>query len=130
MTVKQYRNSNKIIFFILAVSVIYSVWSGYTYIAFLEVGLYMGVISLLKTRVDGILADERQLQVAEKASRTSFNIMMPMLLLTSLALMSSAGREEWHYLKALGIIMSYVTALGVLIYLLTYWYFDKKTGGR
>ena len=87
------------------------------------------VISLLKTRVKGILADERQIAVAEKSAQASFAILLPLLALTSLVLMASAGKQEFYYLKGLGIILSYITYLGLLIYLLSFYYFNKKTGG-
>jgi uncharacterized membrane protein len=92
--------------------------------------LYMVVVSLLKTRVKGVLADERQIQVSEKAAQVSFQILLPMLALTSVALMSGGGYLEFYYVKALGTVISYVTCLGLLIYLLSYWYFDKESGGK
>ena len=47
----------------------YSLVSGNALVAFLAVGFGMVVVSLLKTRVDGVLADERQISVSEKASQ-------------------------------------------------------------
>ena len=90
----------------------------------------MALTSLLKTRVDGVLADERQVIVSEKAAQASFQILMPILLLTSVALTFSGGNENFYYLKALGTVISYITCLGLIIYLLSYFYFNRKTGGK
>ncbi|MGD9129241.1 MAG: DUF2178 domain-containing protein [Candidatus Woesebacteria bacterium] len=130
MTVKQYKNSKKFLFISLFFILGFSIWSGNALIAFLSIGTYLFLISLFKTRVKGVLADERQKGVSEKAAQTSFQILMPIFLLTSLALTTAGGNQDWHYIKALGIVFSYVTCLALLIYILAYWYFDKKTGGR
>lgn len=130
MKVKQYHNLNKLLFLVLTISVIYSVWQKQPVFALFGVGCYMIIISLLKTRVQGFLTDERQILISEKASRTSFTILMPLLLLSSLALFTASGQQQFHYLNALGIILSYITSLGVIIYLITYWYFNKQTGGE
>lgn len=98
-------------------------------VAFLGMGLYLALVSLLKTRVDGVLIDERQSGVAGKAAQVSFQILMPLLLLTSVALMMSGGENEFYYVRALGILLSYVACLGLVIYLLAYIYFDRITGG-
>jgi hypothetical protein len=45
-------------------------------------------------------------------------------------LLVGGGNQQFHYVKALGVVMAYITCVCVLIYLVTYWYFDKKTGGR
>jgi hypothetical protein len=55
--------------------------------------------------------------------------MLPILGITSVALLVSSGKEEFYYLHGLGVILSYITSLGLLIYLLTYYYFKKKYGG-
>jgi len=116
--------------FVLVVTLIFiAVFTSNAFIAFFAVGLYMGIISLLRTRVEGFLADERQIISSEKAAQVSFQILLPLLLLTSIALIASAGDHEFFYLKGLGIVFSYVTCLGLVIYRLAYWYFDRKTGG-
>ena len=130
MKVKTYKKISLILFIILFSLILISFYLETMLISFLAVSLYLILISLLKTRVSGILADERQVAVSQKASQTSFQILMPILLLASLALGMGGGKQEYNYLKGLGIVLSYITCLGLLIYLITYFYFDKKSGGK
>ena len=98
-------------------------------VVFLGLGGYMALVSLLKTRVEGVLEDERQLEVAGRAAQSAFRILMPILMLASVALIMAGRSQEFFYVRALGIVLSYVTCLGLVIYLLTYWYFDRRSGG-
>lgn len=130
MTVKSYKRINLIFAGVLAITIALAMFTESFFVALLSLGLYMVLISLLKTRVSGVLADERQIKVSEKAAQTSFVVLMPILLLTSFALMAGSGSEQFYYLKALGIVLSYITSLSISIYVITYWYFNKKTGGN
>jgi len=130
MKVETYKNIKKVMALTLAFVLVYAFSQGSYLLPLLVIGLYMAIISLLKTRVDGVLADERQVSVSEKASQVSFQILMPMLALTAAMLYIGGGNGEFYYIKALGIVLSYIVCLGLIIYLLTYWYFDRKSGGR
>jgi uncharacterized membrane protein len=130
MTTHSYRRLNKIVFILVGVICLISFYLEMAFLSFLVIGLYMGLISLVRTRVKGVLADERQQSVAEKAAQVSFQVLMPILLLASVALITSGGKQEFYYVKALGVVLSYVTSLGLIIFLLTYWYFDQKSGGN
>lgn len=130
MTVKVYKNLNKVLFLLVVGLAIYSAVTQLVIVALFGVGFYMVLISLLKTRVKGVLADERQQKIGAKAAETSFRIIVPMLLFASLALMLGQGKEEFFYIHALGLVLSYITALAAIIYTLTYWYFDRQSGGR
>ena len=131
MKATTYKKINRVLFGLVFICSSISIQTGFALIAFFLVGFYMVLISLLKTRVDeGIIADERQKRVSEKAAQISFQILLPILLLTTIVLIAGGDKQEFHYLKALGVVFSYITSLGLVIYLLTYWYFDKKTGGR
>ena len=128
MTVAQYKKTNLALFAILLGIIVFSLWKGFIFLTFLGIGFYMAIVSLLKTRVRGILADERQTLVGAKAAETSFRVIVPLLMFTSLALLS-ANKEGFHYLQSLGLILAYVTCLAIVIYQITYWYFDRQTGG-
>jgi len=130
MKIQTYKKINAVLFATMFLCVGLAFWSGQTFIAFLAIGCYMALISLLKTRIRGILADERQIAVAQKASEVSFKILLPTLLFASVALISAAGENDFYYLKGLGIILSYITSLGTLIYFLTFLYFNKISGGN
>jgi len=130
MKVQTFKKVKLTLVICLAISIAISLALDTALIAFVAMGLYMASTSLLKTRVTGLLADERQKDISEKASRVSFQILMPMLVLVSVALTFGSGNQEFYYIKAVGVILSYIVCLGLAIYLLTYFYFDKKTGGR
>jgi uncharacterized membrane protein len=120
----------KLVLFICLLPIVgWSFWVNAVPITFLSVGGYMALVSLLKTRVKGVIADERQLAASQQAAQVSFQILLPMLLLTSLALLAAGGNQDFYYVKALGIVFLYVTCLGMVVYRLAYWYFDRKTGG-
>ena len=128
MKIKTYQ---KIKWLVLIVLMIWAAWAIELESVLLAViGIIPGMVllSLLKIRVRGVLADERQSDVSEKAARTSFQVLMPVLGLASLALIIG-GSGPYYYVRALGIILSYVTCLGLIIYLLSYWYFNRKYGG-
>ena len=129
MKVKTYKNTNKILFALMVAAISYSFYADNAFVSFLAVGFYLSLTSLLKTRVTGVLADERQKKVSEKAAQTSFKVSLTIFLLTT-GLLIGGGNQQFLYIKALGIVLAYITCLCLLIYLATYWYFDKKTGGR
>ena len=102
-------------------------------VVFLALGglvLYMLLVSLMKLRVEGVLVDERQVLVSEKAAQVSFRILLPILGLASLGLVMAGNETYFTYVRALGVILSYVTCLGLAVYVLSYWFFDRQSGGR
>lgn len=129
MTVKQFKQTKRVAMILLIALNIFSIMLDKLLILLLSVGGFAVLISLLKTRVDGPVNDEREIASSDKASRISFQILMPILMLSSFILIFSSGNEEFYYNRALGVILSYVTCLGLIIYVLSYIYFDKKTGG-
>lgn len=106
------------------------VYFSYPLLALATVMPYLIIISLLKARVDGVLIDERQSYVAGKAAQTSFQILVPILFLTSAALLVDARLSDFGYTKAIGIILAYITCLALVIYGVVYWYFNRQTGGQ
>ena len=130
MKIQTYKKINAVLFATMFLCVGLALWSRQAFIAFLAIGCYMALISLLKTRIRGILADERQIAVAQKASEISFKILLPLLLFASVALFAGGGKQEFYYVRALGIVLSYITSLGSLIYFLTFLYFNKISGGN
>lgn len=130
MKAKQYKKINKLFFFLVLLTTLISFFLETALIAFFVLGFYLFIMSLLRTRVEGVLVDERQQSIAGKASQISFQILLPILALTTLAFLFSGGKSEFYFIKALGTIFSYIVCLGLVIYFISYLYFDKKTGGR
>lgn len=100
------------------------------FVVFLVVGAGMVVMTWLKAVVKEKIEDERVESVAGRAARTAFTVLMPVVGLTSLALFAAGGREEFFYVRALGIVLSYVTCLGLVIYSVAYWWIDRQLGGK
>ena len=126
---KKYEKIRKILIFIELVVVLLAVNYNSALIAVFGIGFGMFLLSFLKSSVDDELIDERIESISNRAAMVSFRVMLPILGLTSVALLVSAGEKEFYYLHGLGIILSYVTCLGLVIYLSAYYYFNKKHGG-
>lgn len=129
MDKKMFRKVNIGLFIIMMILLIFALQSSNVFVALLSVGSYMVLVSFLKTGVRGFLADERQIRVSEKAAEFSFKALMPILLLANIGLFFGGESGRFHYVRALGITLAYITSLAILIYALTYWYFDRKTRG-
>lgn len=101
---------------------------GLEFVVFLVMGGGMVFMSFLKSWVEDDVVDERVEDVAGRAARMAYMVLMPVLGLTALALYGAGGRGEFYYVRGLGIVMSYVTSLGLVIYVLAYGYFERKFG--
>ena len=130
MTIKKFKQRKLFFFVIMFILTGLAINQGNPALAFLAILLYMPLVSFLKTMVDGVLIDECQEQVGAKAAQTSFRVLMPILLLSSIGLLVGAGKERFEYLTGLGMILAYITCLALLIYVLMYFYFDRQTGGK
>ena len=130
MTTKTYRTVKKIIFLILFLIVFLLINNGLQFFSFFILALGMFILSLLKTRVDGVLEDERQLQMAGKAAQLSFQVLLPILMLMSLALLTGRQDAQSFYVTAVGMILAYISILALLIYIISYFYFEKKSRGK
>ena len=130
MTTKTYRTVKKIIFLILFLIVFLLINNGFQFFSFLVLSMAMFILSLLKTRVDGVLEDERQLQMAGKAAQLSFQVLLPILMLNSLALLTGRQESQSFYVTAVGMILAYISVLASLIYIVAYFYFERKSQGK
>ena len=128
MKQKTFQKVRAVLLFLVLVSVFLSVYLKVVFIGFLATGLGMVVLSFLKIHVKDTLEDERIKSINEKAARTSFMILLPILGLSSFALLSAAG-GPFYYLHGLGVILGYVTLVALWVYLLAYFYFSRRFGG-
>jgi len=80
--------------------------------------------------------DEREKSVREQATKTAYSIFAPTIGIGSLLLLVfSSGilpttKEEFYYLQSLGIILAYLTLFFIALYLLAYYFLNKKYGGQ
>lgn len=129
MKSKDFQRIKRVIIVFLMIIAGLSIYINNTFFLLICLTLMMILISFLKLKVKDVLEDERQIALAEKAARTSFIVLIPVLGLTSIALFVGGGNENFYYIRALGIVLSYITCLGLIIYVISYWYFNKKLGG-
>ncbi|MBN1168435.1 DUF2178 domain-containing protein [Candidatus Woesebacteria bacterium] len=129
LTSEQFEKIRKILTFLEIIVVLLAVNFNSALIAIFGIGFGMFILTFLKSSVKDKLIDERIESIANRAAMVSFRVMLPILGLTSVALLVSAGKEEFYFLHGLGVILSYITCLGLFIYLVTYYYFNKKYGG-
>ena len=128
MKVQFFQKVKWLVLFLVTVIMGWSIINNNALTALIGVTSGMMLLSLLKLRVKGVLEDERQQDVSEKAAKTSFRVLMPVLGLTTLGLVVGGG-GPFYYVRALGIVLGYVTCLGLIIYLLSYWYYNRRYGG-
>jgi uncharacterized membrane protein len=128
MKLEAYKRARIILIFLVMLSVFFSVYLNSFFLVLLSVGGGMVVISFLKTQIKDTIEDERVKSIHEKAARTAFKILMPILGLTSLALFY-AGDGPFYFVRSLGIVLAYITCVGLLVYLVSYYYFNRRYGG-
>lgn len=128
MKLNTYKKAKFIIFLLVLIGVSLSIYLNAVLLAVVSIGFGMVVNSFLKAQIVNPIADERLVSVSEKAAQTSFKVLLPILGLTSLALLYASG-GPFYYLKSLGIILAYITILGLFIYLSAYYYYNRKFGG-
>jgi uncharacterized membrane protein len=105
-----------------------SIYFNLLVLALLSIGLGMVVMSFFKAQISEVIEDERVGGVQGKAASMSFRILLPILGLTSFALLY-AGEGPFFFLRSLGVVIGYVTTIGIVIYLVSYWYFNRASGG-
>lgn len=129
LTSEQFEKVRKYLTFVIAFIVFLSVYFNSALIAVFGIGFGMFILTFLQSSIKEKLIDERIESISNRAAMVSFRIMLPILGLTSVALLVSAGEEEFYYLHGLGIVLSYITCLGLVIYLVAYFCFKRKYGG-
>lgn len=89
------------------------------------VGLVLA-IAVAKVAVDKkvVLSDEMTSEVAGKAGRATYIIVVPALSITA-ALFLILGQDT-NYISSLGVIFAYISCSIMVIYLLAYRYFLRK----
>ena len=129
LTSEQFKKVGKIMTIIMILVVFLSVYFNSALIAVFGIGFGIFFMSFLKSSVKEKMVDERIEGISNRAAMLSFKVMLPILGLTSVALLVSAGEKEFYYLHGLGIVLSYITCVGILIYLIAYFYYKRKCGG-
>lgn len=128
MKLGEYKKIKKKLFFLMFISLVYAVSFGNVFVALAGLVGYLIITSFISIKVDGESMDERELGVAGRSAVLAFRLLMPMMGISSL-MMVIGGRGQYYYVRGLGIVLSYITCLGLVLYILAYKYYDAKSGG-
>jgi len=128
MKYKAYKRWRSIVLLLVLVGMGVAIYFDLVVIGILAVGGGMVINSFFKSQVTDTVDDERLGMVSEKAARTSFVITLPIMGLTSVALLI-AGEGPFYFLESLGIVLGYVTCVMVGVYLISWVFFNKQSGG-
>ncbi len=100
-------------------------------------GVLTGMVFLVfaRTKVK-VRTDERESTVQEKAARMTYAIFAPtlgisafLLLLPSKSGLSVFTNGEFIYLESLGMVLAYITLFLIVIYAISYHFYNRKYGG-
>ena len=79
------------------------------------------------------VTDERQIFLHQKAAQTTYSIFIPtialasaILLFPSLSRLSVFSHGEFAFIDAVGIIFAYLSLFSIVIYAVSYHFFNKK----
>ncbi len=100
-------------------------------------GVLTGVLFMLLARLrTKVMTDERELSIGEKAARMTYVIFTPtigiasfLLLFPSKSGLSVFSKGEWAYMESLGILFAYLSIFLIMIYAISFHFFNKKYGG-
>lgn len=100
-------------------------------------GVLAGMVfmSLFRSKTK-IRTDERELAIQEKAARLTYAIFAPTIGIASffLLLPSKGGidifsKGEWIYVESLGMVFAYLILFLIVIYAISYHFFNRRYGG-
>jgi len=78
---------------------------------------------------DGLIVDEREQSVHEKAAQMTYIIFAPTLGLSALGLLVLSHGSNF-FLESLGVILAYLTLFLISLYSLSSFFIDRKFGGH
>ncbi|AKB30042.1 hypothetical protein MSSAC_3716 [Methanosarcina siciliae C2J] len=124
---KQFRIISLLITMIMGAVVGFSVSIGNPVLTAGVVLAGMAAMYNLKSRLEGVVEDERIYQISQKASRITLQIMALGLALGGTVLI--AMRKAYPGYTDLGFFMAYASCGILVLYSLFYRYYNKESGG-
>lgn len=124
---KQFRMISLLIVMAMGVIVSFSVSIGNPILAVGAVLAGMAIMYNMKSRLEGVVEDERVLHVGEKASRLTLQIVALSFALGGAVLI--ALRDTYPGYTDLGFFMAYASCGVLLLYSLFYMYYNREYGG-
>ncbi len=96
-------------------------------------GMLMLAIGRARTK---IITDERDEIIQDKAARTAFAIFAPtiglgafLMLFPSLSQLEVFAKGDFLFLESVGMIFAYLALFIIVLYAISYLYFNRKFGG-
>ena len=129
MKFKTYQFWKLLLVVLVAVLVGWSVPSGNPYIPIPAAVVVMVVMLVLRRRVKEVVVDERTYSVANRASRTAFQVGTLFMALIGATLLALAYGDS-PALEPVGYALIYSAAGFLLIYLVSYNLYNRKLGGK
>jgi len=100
-------------------------------------GVLTGMVFMFLVRSKAkIRTDERELTIQEKAARMTYAIFAPTIGIAAFLMMlptkggiSVFSKGEWLFMETLGMVFAYLTLFLIVIYAISYHFFNKRYGG-
>ena len=127
MKLKQYRMISFLTVMVIGAVVAFSASIGNPMLAVGVVLAGMAAMYNLKSRLEGVVEDERIYQVSQKASRVTLQIVALGLALGGAVLI--AMRDTYPGRTDLGFFMAYASCGVLVLYSLFYGYYNREYGG-
>lgn len=132
---KKYRQLRIAVAFFVGITVSIAVTRDSYLLATAGVLAGMVFMSLFRSKTK-IRTDERELAIQEKAARLTYAIFAPTIGIASffLLLPSKGGidifsKGEWIYVESLGMVFAYLILFLIVIYAISYHFFNRRYGG-
>lgn len=135
MNRKKYQRLRVIVAFFVASIVSSAVFLQNYFLSLIAVITGMVFMALVRSKVK-INIDEREKTIQEKAAQMTYMIFTPTIGIGSFLLLAfSSGiiptvNGEFYYLESLGMIFAYLTLFLIVIYSISYYFLNKKYGGK
>jgi len=128
MSYKQYNIIRTIIGLLIATIVMMAIIINNFQLAF--TGLFIGMLFLFlaKSKFKKVVVDERVISVSKTASRVTYSVVTMFLAFSGIFSVFIARNNENLYLESLGTVFCYISLLMIIVYSISYYYFNKKYG--
>lgn len=105
----------------------FGIWQYNVIPAILSIGLGIVGLSILRSRTNAVLVDERLERIVDKASRGAFVLSTVIFALVSLGFLTF-NRRGMLFPEMLGTLFGYVAICMLTLYLLLYWIYSRQMG--
>lgn len=130
MTLKSFKIAKIIVSIFVAITVVTAVGAANIFLAL--GGIIIGMIALLiaRSRVKEIIVDERIMSASQKATQSTYAIVVMTMGFTSVLIMLFNTQNYFPYLESMALLFAYITIFIIVVYHISYRYFIHKTGGH